>query len=568
MIEELEERVGLKATPSAVGEALDAVSQICRRHQITSLDEFQASCRRFAQDKLLNVAVLGRFKAGKSSLLNHLIGRPLLPVGVIPITSAVTEVQYGAEERGEVIFLDGRRQVIPIARIGEFMSETQNPGNAKGVARVLVEMPAMERYRGIRFVDTPGLDSVFAHNTDASLDWLPNVGLALVAIGVDPPLSQRDLELIRTLKRYTPRIAILLTKVDLLGTSELKQVEDFVRSRLAGYWDQPVPLYPFSIRTEFEGLQQALEKELLLEAKQGADHEHAEIFRHKVGTLIAECSGYLTVALQAAEVSDAERARIEHKILGEQESLADFRQSLQLAVRYQMGMLRTSFEGLVKEDETRLRGVLVEGLQSEFPAWTRSLRTALESFEEWLQASLLREMTEVSSRHCEEFNEPVRRVNRRLSQSLQDFRNRLSERALEALGVPLRTTEVDFRAEPPRAPDIRVGKIFDRNWELLSLVVPMPIVKGIVKRHFERKVADAVFVNVSRLVSQWEEAISASLRSLGKEAEHRFDELVATIGRLIAGAGEKAPQIRADLECLAALAHGAAKEARNACGGR
>jgi len=50
------------------------------------------------------------------------------------------------------------------------------------------------------------------------------------------------------------------------------------------------------------------------------------------------------------------------------------------------------------------------------------------------------EMAELSKRHRSDFVEPVHRVNRLLSQSLQDFRNRLSERTLEALGVPLRTT--------------------------------------------------------------------------------------------------------------------------------
>jgi hypothetical protein len=48
----------------------------------------------------------------------------------------------------------------------------------------------------------------------------------------------------------------------------------------------------------------------------------------------------------------------------------------------------------------------------------------------------------MSKRHRSDFVESVHRVSRLLSQSLQDFRNRLSERALEALGVPLRTWTV------------------------------------------------------------------------------------------------------------------------------
>lgn len=553
MIKELEETAISNAAMPRVQGVLNAVAEICGRHQITALQDFQESCRRFAEDKILNVAVFGRFKAGKSSFLNHLIGRPLLPVGVIPITSAVTEIQYGATERADVIFQDGRTESVPLSRIGEFMSETENPENAKGVARVRLELPAMARYRGIRFVDTPGLDSVFEHNTDASLEWLPNVGLALVAVGVDPPLSQHDLELIRSLKRYTPRIALLLTKVDVLEEGERFQVQDFVRSQLLRCWDGSVPLFPFSIRPGFEGLHRALDESLLSEVTVGAGRQREVILRHKLDSLLDECAAYLTVALQAAEISDSERAELRQKILGQKETLSDSRLALQLIVRHRMGSIRTSFESLLKADEGQVRNRLLTSFQSEFPAWTRTLRVVLERFEDWLSASLVREMAELSRKHRQEFVEPVGHVSRQLGQSLQDFRNRLSERALETLGVPLRTTEVDFRPEAPRTPDVRVGKIFDRNWELLSLVVPMGLVRTLVKRHFESKIGDAVFMNLSRLVSQWEEVVARSLVTLRKEAERRFDEFVSTIERLIAAAGEEAPHIRVDIQRLAAL---------------
>ena len=124
----------------------------------------------------------------------------------------------------------------------------------------------MERYSGIRFVDTPGLDSVFEHNTDASMEWLPNVGLALVAVGVDPPLSQRDIELIRNLSRFTPNISLLLTKVDLLDESERVQVLEFVRTQLARYWDGSVPVFPYSVRPGFEHLRAEIDEGPLTQA--------------------------------------------------------------------------------------------------------------------------------------------------------------------------------------------------------------------------------------------------------------------------------------------------------------
>jgi len=533
--------------------ALDEVEQICRRYEITSLDDFIESCREFAREDVLNIAIFGRFKAGKSSFLNCLFGKPLLPVGVIPVTSVVTEVEYGPCERAEVHFADGRVEEVAAERITEFVSETANPENVKRVSRVRVQLPSLERYRGMRFVDTPGLESVFEHNTDASLDWLPNVGLALVAVGVDPPLSQHDIELIRNLSRYTPNISLLLTKVDVLNDEEQAQVLRFVEQQLARYWSGGVPVFPYSVRPGFEKLRRQLEEKLLSATHAEADEHRAAILRHKVISLIEECAGYLNLALKSAETADSEREQLRRKILGEESALEDTRLTLRLFVRHAAGGARAKFEELLRKDEVPIRSRLLKELDAEFPAWTRSLSYALEKYDAWLAAHLTREMSALSAAHRREFLEPVRLVSRQLSQTLQDFRNRLSERALEALGIPLKTTQIELHAQEPKSPDVRVGRIFDRNWELISFLVPMVLFKGMVRRHFEKKVADLVFTNLSRLASQWEGVVTTALAALEKEALRRLADLVATIEKLIASAGQQAPRIREDLERLEAI---------------
>lgn len=539
-----------------VARTLEVVEELSECYQIGALEEFLDSCRAFAEEKVLNVAVFGRFKAGKSSFLNHVLGRPLLPVGVVPVTSVVTEIDYGARPRALVRYLDGRRETIPLERIADYVSETQNPENRKQVLSVRVELPSMERYRGIRFVDTPGLESVFEHNTDASLAWLPNVGLALVAVGVDPPLAQHDIELIRNISRYTPNISLLLTKVDVLSEEERAEVIDFVERQLAKYWGGPVPVFPYSVRPGFEHLRARLEESLLAQVQARAGEEHAAILRHKLASLLDECAGYLNLALKSAEIADSERETLRQKILGSGESIEDARLALRLLVRHAAAGSRPAFEALLGEESYPLTQRLLVALQREFPAWSGSLSQAIRGFEAWLSAELAREIAALSARHRQSFAEPARRAARQLSQALQDFRNRLSERTLEALGIPLKTTEMELHLESPRSPDIRIGRIFDHDWELVSFLVPMRLVAGMVRRHFERRVSDLVVVNLSRLAAQWEEIVTAQLASLEKEAIRRLDSLVATVEKLVASAVSEAPKIRADLELVRSLREG------------
>ena len=68
------------------------------------LDALQARM----DEGLLRVAVLGQFKRGKSTLLNALLGAPLLPSGVIPVTAIPTFVRADAKAKARITFSDGK----------------------------------------------------------------------------------------------------------------------------------------------------------------------------------------------------------------------------------------------------------------------------------------------------------------------------------------------------------------------------------------------------------------------------------------------------------------------------
>src|ERR1035441_8349796 len=120
---------------------------------------------------------------------------------------------------------------------------------------------------------------------------------------------------------------------------------------------------------------------------------------------------------------------------------------------------------------------------------------------------------------------------------------------MRGFGVPLRTTETEIDAVEPRTPNIRVGRVFDRNWELLSPILPVWTIKAVVRRHFARTIPYLVEQNLSRLTTQWEESINVPLFGVEKEAKRRLDELMATVERLVgSGSKKRTPQLRVDLD--------------------
>jgi len=538
--------------------ALQLAAEIIERFELADLGPLVRAIRAQDQKRELNLAVFGRFNTGKSSMLNQLIGQPLLPVGVVPVTSVVTEISYGHEERAEVVRLDGSVLAIPPGGIGSYISEAENPRNEKRIDMLRVFLPSLARFRGVKFVDTPGLESLFQHNTEASFSWSPNVDLAVVAVGADAPLTQQDRELIARLARFTPNICVLLTKVDTLDADGQREVLEYVESRLRAEFAEPISVLCYSIRPGYEALRARFEREQVEKALAAFHARRSAALERKLETVLGECGDYLRLALKSAETLDAQREELRERVLGSAQALADRKLQLQLLARHAAGNTRALVEQhLERAVRKPLERKLEQSLREKLPGWRGSLSKELARFEGWLRDTLREELACVSDGEQGVFLLPLRDLERQCHANLQAFRDELSEKVQSVFGVPLRTTESDLEVQAPRSPDVSVGKIFDHNWELISWVIPMPIFRGAVEAHFREKTASEVYKNLSRLTTQWEEMVNAAIGATAAQAGQRFDQLTVTVQRLLSsGDRERAAAIRPLLEQISAALPG------------
>lgn len=534
-------------TPENNTDVIALAEELAARYEITALEPLVGVCKAAAVSKDLSIAVLGRFKAGKSSFLNHFVGRDLLPVGVIPVTSVITEMQWGVEERAEVRYLDGAAKRVPVETVGDFITESNNPENRKQVSGVALHLPELGAFKGLRFIDTPGLESAFTHNTEASLAWVPNVDLALVAVGVDPPLSHQDVVLIHKLFEYTPKVCVLLTKVDLLTDAERDEVLEFVRAQLNRNFERRIEVFPYSTRVGFESLRSAVEEQFINRTLSTIREQKIEILNHKLQTLLRECGDYLQLTLRSAEMMDEERQRLRTRAGGEKEGLADTKLELRLIARHNIGVARSHIEKTLAPHEKPIQESLARELEREYPTWRISFARLLSRFESWLRRELTSRLKDLSAAHKAEFLKPIRDVQRQYLRVLQAFRDRLSEQMLDLFGVPLRTTETEIEPESPKAPDIDIGRMFDHNWELLSPIIPLGLLGGAVKMRFLHKVEYETLKNLSRLTTQWTDIVAGAVHDMQREAERRLEELIKTIDHLTASTA-RAPDIRSDLD--------------------
>lgn len=204
-------------------------------------------------DNVFNLVVLGQFKRGKTSLINALLGADILPMAVIPLTSIVTIIKYGEDVVVKVYFNSGDIKEIKAEELYEYITEKGNPKNIKDVREVILTYPSDYLKDGVRLIDTPGVGSIYQHNTDVAYEYIPKSDAAVFVLSVDQPMSKAEIDFLKDVREYSQKVFFLLNKADYLTETELKEAMEFTRDALKDVMGTDVRIIPISAKLALTG---------------------------------------------------------------------------------------------------------------------------------------------------------------------------------------------------------------------------------------------------------------------------------------------------------------------------
>jgi small GTP-binding protein len=242
-LEELERAGGDVGLVKTLERIIDAHGMVEFRPALGNIVERMAS-------PAFEIAVFGRVSSGKSSLLNRIVGRDILPVGVTPVTAAPTRIAYGAEERGMVWFADAAPKQFEVSRLAEYVSEEFNPGNGKHVSRIEVQLPSERLRDGVVYVDTPGLGSLARAGAAETMAYLPRCDLGVVLLDAGSTLTADDLSTIQVLSEAAIPVLVVLSKCDLLSEGDLERVRSYTAGHIASELGLNLPVSAVSAKCE------------------------------------------------------------------------------------------------------------------------------------------------------------------------------------------------------------------------------------------------------------------------------------------------------------------------------
>ncbi len=418
-------------------------------HQLAQLPELKGPNLQRLIDKLrtnrFNLVVLGAFKRGKSTLINALLGEPVLPTAIVPLTSVVTILGYGDRLSIQVHFQNGETREIGKEELVNYITEKGNPQNRKGVREVEIAYPSDYLKDGVRIIDTPGVGSVYTHNTDVAYNYLPQVDAAIFVVTVDPPLSHSEQEFLQDIREYVHKLFFVLNKIDYVDATERQEALEFTAQVLqANLATDRVMIFPISAKLAMDsktnGHPEFLERSLL---PQFEDHLRQFLYQEKGRVLLISClNGALKAITDSTLSLKVERQAGGLPLKELEEKIARFDLELQ---------------GLEKEREMslllldgRVKGVITE------------LDADLEAFRRETTARLRREVEETFHQKSRTASDLRGEMEAFLFKALRDVFTTWRRQEIDKLSQKLGDTHQEFAA--------RINAILDRLTQLTARI--------------------------------------------------------------------------------------------------
>lgn len=192
----------------------------------------------FALEKNINVAIIGQFSSGKSSLLNLILQKECLPTGVVPVTFKPTFLHYAKEYFLRVEFDDGSDEITDISELENYTDQRKKKKEAKSLH---IYAP-VELLKKITLIDTPGLNAN-EFDTLATFKELENTHAIVWLSLIDNAGKKSEEEVIKANLHLLGNTSIcVLNQKDKLSPSELENVLNYAKKVFSKYFTELIAI--------------------------------------------------------------------------------------------------------------------------------------------------------------------------------------------------------------------------------------------------------------------------------------------------------------------------------------
>ncbi|RMH00022.1 MAG: hypothetical protein D6705_01615 [Deltaproteobacteria bacterium] len=241
----------------------------------------------------VRVVFAGGFSSGKSSLVDALCGRTVLPVGTLPTTSTICEVSTGSRDRATIVARDGSIRPVAVEDV-EARLRNLDAEAVREIAYVAVELEGIP-WSDLVLYDLPGFDALEPYHASLAQERLAAADVVVWVVPATTGISREDEARIANLVENGQHVIVAVNKIDVVAEAD--------RPRLVAHVSERVPdgvrVVPVSAKEALDAVSQGAEPIEALDA-------FGRAFEHRV---VAQGRAHKAAAARARLVAAARHAQ-------------------------------------------------------------------------------------------------------------------------------------------------------------------------------------------------------------------------------------------------------------------
>lgn len=218
-----------------VNTAFTQMEDLCGKLALDETRKSLEETRRKLTSHKFSVGIVGEFKHGKSTVINALLGKRVMPADVVPCTAALNRVTYDMTPHAKVIMHDGSSVEVSVDEIADYVTKinVKSAQRAEMVEQAVVYYPCQFCQNGVDIIDTPGLNDEEAMDeiTEKSISKLDAVIMVLAA---HSPFSMSERDFIRNklMTSDLSRLIFVVNYIDMIDEENRPRILEQIRSSI------------------------------------------------------------------------------------------------------------------------------------------------------------------------------------------------------------------------------------------------------------------------------------------------------------------------------------------------
>lgn len=418
--------------------------------------EFKAA--RAGLDKTeFNVVVCGEVKRGKSTLINAILGRELLPTGVAETTCQVFRISNGPESY-KLVFDDGGEEPITAEELVKYGSQVAVAQAAmpliagRSLKWIDVQVPAKFLPKGVYLVDTPGLGALYAAHSIITNKYVAQADAVVFVLDSGEPLTVgTETDFLERVYRITPNVIFVQNKIDQLKKDAWQKILKRNKELLTRQFEQDgreIEIYPLSSTNLFDASQESDEenREELLGVSRFEDFKNA-----------LEMSMYRVVGWYQSAMALAQSSRYHGQVdnwFAEQKESLSAKPNTRKELQKKKGATKTAFENEWGKNGTKRKEVQTK--VEEILKCVKSEASALGDSNVGIHKEFSEEIDRLSSKKgVDEF---AKNFGDRLNDAVNQEWQAIMESAAGKIAEELESNKIAYEGEWKQV-DVRNAKL-------------------------------------------------------------------------------------------------------------